>query len=356
MIPGSYAQKIETRNGVTVVTNPREPEPQNGLPSQVVLVEELVIGQSTGDENYMFSELRSVQVDDRGDIFVLDWKENLVKIYDEHGKHIRTFGKTGQGPGEFHNPGRMYMCSNGRILILDRGNSRLCFYSKDGHCLQEQDIRELGSVIRAWPDSRGHIFGEIYLAGETPTTEIVEFDEHLNRLRTITAYKRKRVYHTLALEQPRPVFAVNTSDELIWAVNSDYKFNVVSTDGILVRIIVKKYKPVKIPKSEHDKIMKKYFGTQPPPPQFKVVIPENNSAFEYFLCDDLGRLYARTYEKDGEDRIRHDVFDKMGRYFVRFFLPKEELAFVVKKDMIYCLVPEDKEGIPLVKRYRIQWH
>ena len=278
-----------------------------------------------------------------------------MKVYNKSGKHTRTLGKTGQGPGEFQTPGRMYMCSDGRILILDRGNSRLGYYSKDGRCLQEKDIRELGSMIRVKSDSRGHIFGEIFLPGETPTTEIVEFDEHLNRLRTITTHKRKRVYHTLILEPPRPVFAVNASDELIWAVNSDYKFNVVGTDGILVRIIVKKYKPVTILKSEHDKIMKKYFGTQPPPPKFKVVIPENYSAFEYFLCDDLGRLYVRTYEEDGKERIRHDVFDNIGRYFVRFFLPKEELAFVVKKDMIYCLVPEDKEGIPLVKRYRLDW-
>ena len=326
-----------------------------GKKEEIRLIPDLSIGMDAGDENYMFSSLRSVQVDDEGNIFVLDWKENLIKVYDKYGKHVRTFGKTGQGPGEFQIPGRMYMCSDGRLLILDRGNSRLCFYSRNGRCLQEQDIRELGSVIRAWPDSRGHIFGEIYIAGEMPTTEIVEFDEHLNRLRTINAYKRKRAYRELALEQPRPVFAVNASDELIWAVNSDYKFHVIGTDGILVGIIVKKYKPVNLLKSEHGQIMKKYFGTQPPPPQFKVVIPDYYPAFDYFLCDELGRLYVRTYEEDGEERIRHDIFDYKGRYFVRFFLPKEELVFVVKKDMIYCLVPEDKDGIPLVKRYRMEW-
>ncbi len=361
-LSSSYSQQkaerkgtIKEEDGVEVIKNPREPDRIAGLPSQLELIEDLVIGKSKDNENYMFSSLRSVQVNDEGDIFVLDWKENLIKVYDKTGKHIRTFGKTGQGPGEFQSPSRMYMCSDGRILIMDRGNSRLGFYSKDGRCLQEQDTRELGSVLRTKPDSRGHIYGEISIPGEISTRELIEFDEHLDRIRTITTYKRKRAYRELALELPSLVFYVNASDELIWALNSDYRFHVIDAEGNLVRIIDKKYKPVKILKSEHNRIMKKYFGNQPPPPRFNVVIPDNYPAFEYFLCDEVGRLYARTYEEDGEERRRHDVFDNKGRYFVRFFLPKEELIFVVKKGMIYCLVPEDNEGIPIIKRYEMKW-
>jgi hypothetical protein len=66
--PGSAAgQKIVTRteDGVPVVYNPKKPAPPAGVPSSLVLKHDFTIGRESGDENYMFSELRSVQVDDQ---------------------------------------------------------------------------------------------------------------------------------------------------------------------------------------------------------------------------------------------------------------------------------------------------
>ncbi|MCX6575088.1 MAG: hypothetical protein NTV82_01710, partial [Candidatus Aminicenantes bacterium] len=96
----STVQKIITENGVPVIYNPKQPVPAKGAPVRWIPRQDLIIGKSDGDENYIFSALRSIQVDNEGNIFALDSKEDKIKEFDKNGKHLRTFGKKGPGPGE----------------------------------------------------------------------------------------------------------------------------------------------------------------------------------------------------------------------------------------------------------------
>lgn len=69
-------------------------------------------------------------------------------------------------------------------------------------------------------------------------------------------------------------------------------------------------------------------------------------------------MIVRTYEneKRGEDYwYRYDVFDAEGRCLTSFSLPEREIVFVSKKNKLYCMVRENEEGIPQVKRYDMTW-
>jgi len=127
MFSPCFAQKIkiEKKDDVTIVHNPKEPAKVPGAPKSLTLEEDLCIGLESGDEDYMFAELRSVQVDKDEDIIVLDWKYNVVKVFDKNGKHIRTFGKHGQGPGEIQGPSRSESWTapiTGFLIIRKREN------------------------------------------------------------------------------------------------------------------------------------------------------------------------------------------------------------------------------------------
>ena len=103
-----HAQKIKvkTEDGIQVVYNPKQPAPPPGTPKKLILTPEFTIGEEeVGD--YMFAEIRTIQVDDDQNIYVLDTKEICVKIFDKNGKCTRVFGKKGQGPGEWQNPWQM---------------------------------------------------------------------------------------------------------------------------------------------------------------------------------------------------------------------------------------------------------
>jgi len=128
--------KIETENGIQVVYNPRKPAPPPGSPKSLILTEDLCIAEDeVGD--FIFSVIRTIEVDDEGNIYVADSKEVCVKVFDKNGKHIRTFGKKGQGPGEIQFFSRVHMFAGKEVMIYDRGNNRLSFYSLDGEFLRE---------------------------------------------------------------------------------------------------------------------------------------------------------------------------------------------------------------------------
>jgi len=117
-------QKITRENGVEVIYNPKNPVPRKDMPSAPVLREDLLIGAESGDEKYMFSNLQSMAVDDEGHIYVLDGTEDTVRVFDGNGLHLRTFGKKGQGPGEWDDPFRLSMTPSGELVILDSETAR----------------------------------------------------------------------------------------------------------------------------------------------------------------------------------------------------------------------------------------
>jgi hypothetical protein len=57
MLSPCFAQevKIEKKDGVTIVHNPKEPVKKLGAPSSLEFNQDLCIGNSPTDENYMFS-------------------------------------------------------------------------------------------------------------------------------------------------------------------------------------------------------------------------------------------------------------------------------------------------------------
>lgn len=123
---------IEERDGVVVVKNPVEPIYEENV---LVLEEELSIGEAVGREEYMFSGVQSVSIDDEGRIYVLDYKECNVKIYDKNGKYINKFGRQGQGPGEFFLPRVVIISSQDEIIVQNYTSFDFFSFDKSYHNL-----------------------------------------------------------------------------------------------------------------------------------------------------------------------------------------------------------------------------
>ncbi len=58
-------------------------------------------------------------VDNIGNLYVLDVQDSKIYIFDSNGKHIKTFGGIGEGPSELYNP-RIISISNDKIYVLER--------------------------------------------------------------------------------------------------------------------------------------------------------------------------------------------------------------------------------------------
>jgi len=342
--------KIKIENGVQVVYNPKNPAPPPGTPEKIIIKEDLCIGDEEEIEDFMFSQIRSVQVDEEENIYVLDSKEICIKVFDKNGKHIRTFGKKGQGPGEIQMPMRMYLVAGKEIMIYDYANNRLSFYSLDGKCLREISAGKY-RFSRTIPDSKGNIITQISIPGEKTVTEIKKFDRDLNPLITIESIEEERTPWVINMMSPVLNIRVMKNDNIVWGMSSKYEIFVVSPEGKTLRKIVKDYTPIKISNAEKEKMIK----DTNVPSEFKLKFPKNYNPFYFFIPGDEGRIYVRTYEKDKEGNFYYDVFDPEGRYVAKFSLPEIEFLYVVKKNKMYTMIWEDEKGIPLVKRYSVVW-
>ena len=104
-----------------------------------------------------FGSTRSVVVDDAGAIYVLDEQAADVKVFDAAGKHVRTIGRKGQGPGELEFPMTLSLSRAKAELIVQLQSRGLVVFGTDGTFLRRQSLNGLISG-RGRVDSRGQIY------------------------------------------------------------------------------------------------------------------------------------------------------------------------------------------------------
>jgi len=338
--------KIKVINGVPVVYNPKAPASLQ----TIALKEDLTIGGEKEGPEYALSDIRSVQVDEEENIYVLDLKDVRIKVWGKNGKGLRVFGKKGQGPGELQLPYRMYLISGKELMFYDISNRRISYFSLDGECLRE--ISTANQMFeRTIADSKGNIIGYFFIPGDRYVHELKKFDSKLRPLMTIVTVEEKRTPYVIEMLDTSLQFRVFENDNIVWSHPSSYEISIISPEGKTLRKIMKAYDPVKITDAEKQEMIE---GSTTPP-GYKVKIPEYYNPVYYFVCDDEGRIYVRTFERDSKGGFCLDVFDAEGRNIGKFSLPANELIFVVKKGKVYTTVSKNGQPYSLVKRYSMSW-
>lgn len=94
-----------------------------------------------GDGDYEFNAPSDVAIADNGDIFIADGHSqdtnNRVMKYSSDGKFIKSWGKTGYGPGEFKSLHSIAIDARGRVFVADRGNNRLQLFDQEGNFIAQ---------------------------------------------------------------------------------------------------------------------------------------------------------------------------------------------------------------------------
>lgn len=347
-------QTVRTEDGVQIVSNPKKPVPPKGVPSTPVLTEDLVIGAAAGDENYIFSTLYAVQVDAEGNIYALDFKASQVKIFDRRGKHLTTFGKRGQGPGEMQRPARMVVAPDDRILVSDFGNLKLLFFSPKGECIEEVPMGKW-MLLDIGVDSSGRIYGTAFSNSEKGRyIQLMRFDRRMKSEISIAGIEQKRDPRGENYFQNGIFFGLFNDDSIAWCQTEKYEFAVIDKSCRTIRRISRDWDPVPLRRKQEEKKLKQEFGGNIPE-SFKVVFPDHYPPIEKFTTDDEGRIYVRTYEDAGPGRASIDVFDAEGRYVAKFSLQAEESLAAIRNGKVYCRISENADGIPQIKRYSLTW-
>ena len=339
---------INEENGITVVKNPKEPIYREDV---IVLKEELSIGEAVGKDEFMFSEVISIASDDVERIFVLDYKENNVKIYDKNGEYVNKFGMQGQGPGEFFLPRAVIITNQDEILVQNFRSFVL--FSIDGEFKRSISTAKYSLGTSAF-DAEGNIISsDIVRDEENPRYELKKFDPDMNYLHSFGSSPLPNSARD-GFNPLFPVFrwALTDGNQIVFGYMKDYELKIFNADGSLARKILKDYEPVKVTQRDIDERLE----GEELPPQLKasMTIPEYHCPFRWIIADDEGRIFVMTFERveDGEGYY-YDVFDDEGKFIVK--VPLKTRPLLLKNGKLFT-VEEDEEGYQFVKRYKVSWN
>ena len=134
--PGDLTTTVDTVNGVVHVTN-------TGTPPQWQLTQVASIGPKSLSETGSpdeFGRIYDIALGPDQSVYVADETNHEVRVFGVDGVHRFTFGRQGEGPGEF---GRLFSVAwlGDRLLTLDALLGRISEFSAEGEYLGQRRVR-----------------------------------------------------------------------------------------------------------------------------------------------------------------------------------------------------------------------
>lgn len=302
-------------------------------------VEVVRIGSADAvDPVVLFGDVWDVTLDALGRIYVLDWQPNEVRVFDRTGRHVRTLGREGGGPGEFKNPIRLAWGPDHNLWVLDEGNARYSVFDTAGNFLDSHH-RRIGGWGYAWEwvfDGTGQLYEPGYaldpMTSEyevlyirhtvddevvaTDTFDLVRYDDSGWSHRFESGGSLTVVGIPFA---PRLTWRFDGAEGLWFGVNDAFRLYHRSLAGDTSRIVEREHEPLPVSEADRQAIRERFtsFGEQATN-EIIARVPTVKPAFETFVVDDRGCLWVVQTSGAGQLRsvrgVVFDVFDPDGRY------------------------------------------
>ncbi|MCJ7488396.1 MAG: 6-bladed beta-propeller [Candidatus Aminicenantes bacterium] len=362
-------------DGIEVVLNHIEPYSLPGVPSTLALEEIFTI--DTEREEIVKTGLTSMEwfcLDREGDIYLMMRRtsENFIYKFDAAGKFVKSFGRAGQGPGEFFRGGNILCDGAGRLIAKDMTKTKYFVFTPDGAFVEEVELgkyleilKDLGNktFLLFWQDRDpvNPVYRNHYGIGDPALRSNHEFYE----------YEFDDPQRSVRYVHSGSAIILGASDENIFVGDSrsGYVIRVFDFSGKLVRKIRKDYRPVPLTDSYKNAVRKSQERRGTPGQEIlrKLSFPAHLPPFGYLFTDSEGRLFVMTNEHEGERSYWYDIFTKEGVFIGRCRLGNlqldlfdgvplhiEPLDAQVKDDRLYCLCEKDN-GYIMLTVYRMKW-
>jgi hypothetical protein len=358
--PPEYPVKIETIDGIKVITNPDYP--RDGQ-VKYEMVEELNIGIEEGDEDYILNRPGDIKVSDCETIYILDWGDVNIKVYNKKGKYLRTIGRPGQGPGEFDTPCDFDLGTDGNIYLMDSRNTRV------------EIVDTIGVYVAGFRLSGGYNSGmvtddssHIYFS-KKHYRETEEIESEISIYRYTIAGKELLNYGNftdakqiavrtgptsslgiMSRMMPTTVWTVDKMGRLFQGYNANYQLSVYHYNGDLAFKFGREFTPIKLNQPKHN--MSNLTAEQKRlNDKYNENLPKFKPAFKsHLLFDDNGNLWIEIETKDEYEGRIYDVFSPEGIYLKQVFV--EHRIFQLKNDKAYSIIKTENE-FRVVKQFRL---
>ena len=294
----------------------------------------LTIGQGFRvSREYQFDWISGAIRLPEGGILVADGG-NTLRAYRENGTYVATWGREGEGPGEFKFLGGMYRLGADSVVVWDRRLRKLTVFDAVGGVGRESTVHGGPELVL-----RG-VVGQDWLVLERVVDfefEASEFQDILTGRGGREQYQRQQgvveiwdatgsrvaevgpyphiEYHfpSRAVRYFGPVrysrrMVASVWDSLVIAgPNDTYELRGHGMDGGLERIIRWNRAPIVA-----DEGHRETFADENPGRDQDAPMALHLPMFDRVVADDLGYLWVRDYDMPGEEMVRWTVFDARG--------------------------------------------
>ena len=331
---------------VTIIKNPKEPIYKGSI---LELKEDLSLGGPAAQGDYAFGRVQTFMVDGSGSIYVLDRMNFNIKVFDLSGRCLRTFGRQGQGPGEFQYPYGLSLNQTSGELALHELGDGISYFNTDGTFLRHISLKTADS-LRAVVDAKGDIYVQEYIRkGDEAHDETKKLASDGSLIANIAEGPSWFVF------KPDPFkamsyFAIDQANNLVFGQPLTYEIRFYGpADTKVFKKIMREYDRVAVTSAEREQEDKR---RTPSGATIKHEFSKYHSAFRRFFTSDLGHLFVETWEKTKEGERIHDIFDGEGRFLSRVPLKPSGITILNGK---YYALEEDEDGYQYVKRYAVTW-
>jgi len=162
--------------GIQIVTNPSLDVPGWAMEPDPVL--QLGTVDEEGPEQ--FFRVSAARRLSNGELAIHDGSRE-IRVFDEDGSWVRSFGREGEGPGEYRGPGRMFRLRGDTLAIWDTRLRRLTVLDYQGAVLRTISPMSIGrrpQILTVLPDGSTLFEDEIFL-GYNPTEYTQQYSNFL---------------------------------------------------------------------------------------------------------------------------------------------------------------------------------
>ena len=323
----------------------------------------------------------SFDVDDEGNIYLLESLAGRISVYDKEGNIVGQFGKKGQGPGEFENSVFLTVSKDKKIYVIDRSKKAIQIFDSQGKWLEQKRLPSLGMINSLKIDSTGFPYiqdtrnllalqdKERIRRGVGWLGCLSKYDGKFEKIAEVDTWENafiklsgegganRVLYHDIFYYQT----ALDGS--LYLGNSSSYEIRQHTSEGRVKTIIRKKTNRIPTTKKDRTNLMKYFPNLKEMDLDISKIKP---FFFDFHVLDNIGLLVG-TYENEwNEEGVLYcDLFDQDGLYIAKVKVPpyyywvdqdnvSEQRNRLFKGGRCYSIVYNEKEETLELVRHSVE--
>jgi hypothetical protein len=351
---------------------------------KIQLLREQVFGNT---DKVLVGQLGSMAIDESGRVFITDFNQYSIHVFEPDGRYVTRLGEEGSGPGEFLFGPTLKFISN-HLYAYDQRQLKVNVFSpvsltlshtlnlnpKNMNRLEGLSgfssfpwilFRSDGTFLTCFnqplysdPEQPGYnLEVERYMKcyfmdveGRIKDDKILEVRD----TRFLAGSVKKGDFSIGVFRHfaARPLLTLSEDDQIYSAWSEDFLIKVYDREGNYLRAWYYPYQKVKLTKENALQKAQSVYGRDIITRNLGA-LPETWPALNDLLVDDENHLWVSTIVEDF-DVYEWWVLEETGELITKFEWPRDEPIEVVKNGYMYTRQTDEETGLQQIVRYRIE--